>query len=97
MSSSVRNADAVEEVGRRDEVGVENGHELARRLLQPGLERPGLVAGAVDAVEISDVQALRGVPPDRQLGDFLRFVGRVVQDLNLEQVPGIVHLADGVD
>ena len=42
-------------------------------------------------------EPLRGMPPHRQLGDLLRLVGRVVQDLDLEQVPRIVHLADGVD
>ena len=41
--------------------------------------------------------APRGVPAHGQLGDFLRLVGRVVQDLNLEQVLRVVHLADGID
>src|SRR5688572_3149364 len=34
------------------------------------------------------------MPANRQLGNVLRLVSRVVQDLNLEQLLGIVHLAD---
>ena len=37
----------VQEVWGRQEIGVENGDELPRATLQPGFERPGLVAGAV--------------------------------------------------
>ena len=70
---------AGQEVRRRDEVRVEDGDELAARRLQPGFERAGLVPAAIRAVVVLDVDALRGKAPDRQLGDALRLVGRVVR------------------
>ena len=42
-----------EEIGTRDEVGVEDRDELAAGDLQPGLERAGLVAGPVGAVDVA--------------------------------------------
>jgi hypothetical protein len=50
-----------QEVRLRQEVGVEDGDELAPRHRQPGFERAGLVAGAIDAVHVLDVDALRGI------------------------------------
>ena len=40
-----------QEVGGRDEVGVEDRDELAARDLQARFERAGLVAGAIGAVD----------------------------------------------
>ena len=37
------------------------------------------------------------MPPDSQLRDFAGFVGRVVQDLNFEQLPRIVEAANGLN
>ena len=88
---------ALQEVGGRDEIGVENRHELAARDLQSGLERAGLVASAVGPVDVGDVDARARVPPHGACRDTGRLVCRVVQDLNLEQVPRIVQLADRVD
>jgi hypothetical protein len=86
-----------EEIGRRDEVGVEDADKLAARHLEPRLERARLVAGAVLPVEVLDVDPLRGVTAHRQLGDAARFVGRVVQHLDLVQVARVVDRADRVD
>ena len=86
-----------QEVGGRDEVGVEDGDELAARRLQPGLERARLVPGAIGAVEVLDVDALRGEAPDRQLGDAARLVGRVVQHLDFEQLARVVDAAHRLD
>ena len=51
----------LQEVGGRDEVGVEDGDELALGDLHARLERARLVAGAIGAMEIGDVDALRRV------------------------------------
>ena len=48
-------------------------------------------------MEVLDVDALRRVPPHRQLGDLAGFVGRVVQHLDFEQLARVVEAADGVD
>jgi hypothetical protein len=39
-------------------------------------------------MEILDIDAMRRMPPDGQFGDFAGFVGRVVQNLNFEQLRG---------
>ena len=65
-----------------------------RAVLQPGFERARLVTGAVVAVEILDVDALRRVAPHRQLRDFPGLVGGVVQHLDFEQLARVVEAAD---
>ncbi len=69
----------------------------AGRIRQPGLERARLVTRSIDAMQIPDVESAERVPSHRQLGYGRRFVGRVVQHLDLEQLPRIVHLADRID
>ena len=98
MGSLVEVSERLEqEVLGRDEVGVEDRDELARGHLQAGFERARLVTRAVDTVQILDVEAARGVSAHGELGDLGGLVRRVVQHLDLEQVAGIVDLADGID
>ena len=59
----------LQEISARNEVGVENGDELAGRLREARLERAGLVARAIDAMDVADVEPARRVAPDGQLGD----------------------------
>ena len=87
---------ALQEVHRRDEVGVEDRDVAARRHLQRGVERAGLEAVAVVAVDVLDVEALRGVALHGQPGDVARLVGRVVEDLDFQPVLRVVHPADGL-
>ena len=82
---------------RRDEVGVEDRDVLALGDLQPRFERARLVAGAIRAVDIRDVDPLRGIAAHGALGDARRFIRRVVEDLDLEQLARVVDPADGVD
>ena len=94
--------DAVKPVGRRDEVGVEDGDELALGDLEAFFECAGLVAVAVGAVEVDD--GLRreafgagGIALDDGFGDDGGLVGGVVEDLDLEAVARILDAAAGVD
>ena len=48
-------------------------------------------------MEVLDVDAVRRLPPDGQLGDLAGFVGRVVQHLDFEQLARVVEAADGLD
>jgi len=82
----------LQHVRRRHEVRVEDQHELAGRAAQPGVEGARLVAGAVVAVQVVDVEALRAVVLHRAAGDGARLVGRVVEDLDLQQ---LLRVADG--
>ena len=74
-----------------DEVGVEDGDELALGVLEAGIERACFIAVAVLAVEIDDglrghaVEA-GGVAFDDLPGNLGGLVGRVVEDLDLEAV-----------
>jgi len=89
--------EAAQEVGGRDEVGVEDQEELAARPRRAGRERPRLVPLARAAPQVPHVDAPpapRGDPPRR---DLRRLVLRVVQDLHLEPVGRIVDPAGGVD
>ena len=86
----------VQEVGRRQEVGVENRDELALGDRHPCLERTRLEAGAIGAVEIRDVEPLRGGAADGQLRNRSRLVGRVVQHLHFEAIAWVVHQRDGI-
>ena len=88
---------AHQEIRRGDEVGVEDRDELALGDLEAGLERAGLVAGAIGAMDVGDVHAAGGVAAHGLLGDAARFVRRVIQDLDLKQLARILDLADGVD
>jgi len=64
---------------------------------QAGFQRSGLVADSVDAVQVADIKPAKRVTPHRPLGDGRGLVGRIIQDLDLEQILRIIHLADGVD
>jgi len=88
---------AGQEIGGRNEVGVEDADELAARDLQAGFERARFVPDPIRAVVVLDVDAFRGEAAHRLLGDAARFVGRVVEHLDFEQLARIVHLADRVD
>jgi len=88
---------AAEEVAGGDEVGVEDGDEPASRHLHAGLECASLVAGAVGAMQILDVDALGGVAADGLLGYAPGFVGGVVEDLDFEQLARVIQLAHRVN
>src|SRR5262249_14158131 len=83
----------VEDVARGDEVGVEDGDELAGGDLEAGGEGAGLVAFAVGAVDVLDGVALGGPLVDGALGDVGGMVGGVVKDRDLEAVEGVVDVA----
>ena len=75
---------AAEEVRLGQEVGVEHRDQLALGHLQPRVERAGLVAGALRAVQVRDVQPARAQPPDRRRQQGAGLVRGVVEDLELE-------------
>ncbi len=85
-----------------DEVGVEDGDELASSNFEAFVEGSGLVAVAVGAVEVDDglgrhAGEAAGVALDDLAGDLAGFVGGVVEDLDFEAVARVVDAADGFD
>jgi hypothetical protein len=89
--------DAHEPVGGRDEIGVEDGDELAFGYVEAFVERAGFEAVAVGAMDIDDGMAERGVALDDFCGDLLGFVGGVVENLDFQAVARVVDGADGFD
>ena len=81
-------------VGLRDKVGVEHGHELALGHLKAGIQRSGLVAVTIGAVNVSDGVAQSRIARHNGGGHLLSFVGRVVQHLNIQFLARILHGAD---
>ncbi len=88
---------AAQEVGRRDEIGVEDGDELARRRFQSFLQRAGLESFAVVAVQVDDRDAEVAIALDAIARDELRLVGRIVEHLNLEELARVIELRHGFD
>ena len=86
-----------EPVGRGNEVGVEDGDELAFGHLEAGVERSGLEAVAIGAVNVNDGCPERRVAVDDSAGHLLGLVGRVVEHLNFELFARILHGANGLD
>jgi hypothetical protein len=86
-----------EEVGRRDEIGVEDEDELAGAGIETALEGAGLEAGAVHAVDVLDVEAFGPEALDLGLGDVAGFVGGIVENLDLEEVFRVIELGDAIE
>ena len=75
---------ALEEVGGRNEVGVEHGDQLAARAREPVGERAGLEAVAAVAMVERDVDAAAARRLHRARRDRGRLVGGIVEHLDLE-------------
>ena len=92
----------VEPLGRRNEVGVEDGDELAFGGFEARFQGSGFEAVAVGAVKIVDGLGLEArsagsVAGDRFLRDLDGFVGGVVEQLDFKPVAGVIDAADGVE
>jgi hypothetical protein len=86
-----------EEIGGGEEIGIEDEDELSLAGIEASLQRAGLEAGAVHAVDVLDVEALRPEALDLGFGDLASLVRGIVENLDLEQVPGVVELADALE
>ena len=88
---------ALEDVGRRDEVGVEHEDELPLARPQTIRERAGLEARAVRAVQVLDVEPERAQLFDLCLAHGLCLVRRIVENLDLEAILRIADLRDRLE
>jgi hypothetical protein len=88
---------ALEDVRGRHEVGVEHRDELPVRPREPLGERARLVPLPRLPVDVVDPVAGLGHPPAAPPRDRGRVVGRVVEHLDLEPLPGIVDRACRLD
>ena len=82
----------------REEVGVEDRDELALRDLEARVERAGLVADAVDAVEVDDVDALVARSRSTCARDERACVSSVESSSTwISSVARVVHAADRIE
>src|SRR5262249_31043579 len=88
--------DASQKVGRRHEVGIEYGDDLASRTLQPLGQRSRLESIAVTAMYQLDPDASSAPELDSFAGARQRLVRGVVQYLDLQQVCWVVQRRPGV-
>ena len=86
-----------QEIRCRDEIGIEDEDKLALAGLEALAQRAGLEAGAVDPVDVLDIEAGGAEPLHLGLGDVAGLVRGIVKNLDLEEVPGIIELADGLE
>ena len=88
---------AFQKVGPRQKIGVEDGDELAPGQAQPVIQCAGFEAFARAAPDVVDLQALPAVGFHLSRHDVYRFIGRVVEYLDLQAVARIVQCGHVVD
>ena len=86
-----------QKVGGRHEIGVEDRHKFARRGFEALLQRAGLEAFPVRAMQIFDGKSQRPITLHQRFGVGMGVVGRIVEHLDLQKVLGILDLGDFVD
>src|SRR5947209_8641628 len=84
---------SLKQIGRRDEIGVENANEVAGGRFQPSGERARLEPGAIGPVDQLNVIAALAQFSGAGRRDFPGIIGRIIQHLDLKQFLGIVELA----
>ncbi len=82
---------AAQKIRRGQKICVEDGHEFAGRGLQTLGERAGLVSGAVSAMQIVNRQAQRLIALHARARHLPRFVGGIVEHLNVQQLARIIE------
>src|SRR5271166_144344 len=86
---------AHQEIRWDDKIGVEDGNQLPAGRLHACLQGARFEARAVAAVKVLDRQTGGGVFGDQALSEGMGVVGGVVQDLYLQKLARVIHLADG--
>jgi hypothetical protein len=89
--------DGAEKIRLGNEVRVEDGDELALGALQPELECAGLVPGPVTATQVHRVEPAVAELENLAARQSLGFVGRVVEDLDLEPLSRVVEPRDCIE
>jgi hypothetical protein len=84
---------ALQEIDRRNKIGVENGDDLASGGLQSVLQRSRLVALSIGPMNVFNGKSGGAVFVHQTLCKGMSVVGGIVQHLHLQQVVRIIHLA----
>ena len=81
----------------REKIRVENRDELTLGNLQSGVQCAGLVAGAIDAMDVDDVEARLGQVRHEVTHEGAGLVGRIVQNLYFELLARVFDARDVVE
>ncbi len=87
----------LEQVGRWNEVGVEDDDEIPGRRLQPLLQGAGLETDPVGAMEESHLATARTPLRNFRRANLGRLIGRIVEYLDFEPVGGVVQARHRVE
>ena len=85
-----------QKIGRRNKISVKNGNELALRRFQSFRQSARLEALAIVAVQVVNRMSQGGIAIDQETSDLHGFVGRIVEQLDVELFFRIVEPAHGV-
>ena len=87
----------LEKIGVGNEVGVEDENIISLGLVHPVFESPGLISGAVGAMQAGGIKTLVAKAGGPGPGNFDGLVGGVVEDLDFELVLGVVEGGHGIE
>src|SRR5580693_8628600 len=85
-----------QKTGRGNEVSIEDGNEFSLGSFQSLGERAGFEALAIIAVQANDGMSEGSIALNQNAGDFDGFIGRVIEQLDVELIFRIFKAADGV-
>src|SRR6266849_8674383 len=86
---------ALEQVGLRDKIGVENTDKIAFGKLESCGESTRFEASAINAMDELDIETAPAQFVRAGRSQFPSIIGRIIQHLNLEKLPRVVQFADG--
>jgi hypothetical protein len=78
----------------RNKIGIENTDEFTAGGSQPSFQRPGFEAGAIGPMNQFDIKAALAQFRGAIRRNLTRFVGRIVQHLDLQTIARIIQFAD---
>jgi hypothetical protein len=85
---------ALQQVWRRDEIGIENANKLAGSRFEPGCERARLETCPVNPMNELNIEATLLQLLSARSSHVLRIVGGIVQHLDLQQISRVIEFTD---
>ncbi len=92
-----RHKEAAYELRLRDEIGIQHEEELARRPAKPVREGSSLVAHSGRPADVLEPDPSPAPTRGAYSRDRRRLIRRIVEELDVQQMPRIVQLTGGVD
>src|ERR1700691_2784627 len=88
---------AAQKIRGRNKIRIEDGHKFTGRRFEAFLQRARFVAFAIVAMDVADGHSEGPLAFYTVAGDLAGLVGRIVENLNLEQLARIIELRSGFD